>query len=131
MISANEVLTTSIRNPLEEAEAVSWSCWLSFLSIAELPLTELPASLSHCRQFSIVGYTIAVSVGNGLSARCSPQYSNSTLFSLSQSREAAHLQTRDSERHLETTMLRSEIGEGQPRCQRERLSELKQHVTVY
>lgn len=78
-----------------------------------------------------MGYTIAISVGNGLSACCSPQYSNSTLFSLAQSREAAHLQTRDSERHLETTMLRSEMGEGQPRCQREHLSELKQHVTVY
>lgn len=78
-----------------------------------------------------MGYTIAVSVGNGLSARCSPQHSNSTLFSLAQSREAAHLQTRDSERHLETTMLRSEMGERQPRCQRERLSELKQHATGY
>lgn len=78
--------------------------------MAELPLS-FRLHFPTAGSFSTMGYTIAVSVGNGLSARCTPQHSNSTLFSLAQSREAAHLQTRDSERHLETTMLRSEMEE--------------------
>lgn len=45
--------------------------------------------------------------------------------------EGARLQTRYSERYLETTMLRSEMQEGQPHCQSELLRELKQHVTAY
>lgn len=52
MTSSDWCLTVAAEST-EEVEAVSWNSWGSFFCMDELPMTEPPASLSHCRCFYV------------------------------------------------------------------------------
>lgn len=63
-------------------EAVSWSSWVIPLSVTELPMAELLASLSHFRHFYAMWWITVTYIENDSASSC-PQKNNVSTLGLS------------------------------------------------